>query len=208
IISASDYFFFFFDDYNIQPYNTVQLKADGDTTVFQYSGTTQQANSVDGIWGCHDDYSEAFQSVDTVQDNPLAVGDTELTVADANGEDENGMTPRFQDGQLIRFGTGGTAELGAVVRSKYDTNILTIKRGVNGSTAAEQANGTAIYVYRPMYDVVNTALILSAWAYRRKDSVGAPDDRPIATSTGVVILPSKLPGEVLDAIRAHRTVDR
>lgn len=205
-VSASDYFLMTGDVYGRTPYSRIKMNADGDQFNFEYGETWQRANAVDGLWGYHEDWSNAWANLDTVQDNPLGAATTTLTVADADGEDENGLTPRFQEQQLIRFGTGVTAEMAFVTQVDNSANTLTIRRGVNGSTAAQQANGTAIYVYRPMDDIRSALLTLSAYYYRRRSSVGGADDRPLASATGVMIMPNRLPGEVKDALAAYKRV--
>lgn len=206
-ISASDYFLQTGDSYNHPPYDTLVLKADGSVTALSYTGTPQRANVIDGIWGFHDDWSNAWALLDTVQNDPLAVAGTSVTVTDANGTDEQGLTPRFQIQQLLRFGTGASAEMAYVTKVDNDNDVLTVVRGVNGSTAAEQAQGTGIYVYRPMWEIQNAMLFYATYLYRRKDSVGGADDRPLASASGVMILPNQLPGEVARNIDAYKRID-
>lgn len=99
---------------------------------------------VTGTWGWHQDYSNAFDSVDTVQDNPLTAAATSVTVADADGTDLDGFTPRFSPGNLIRI----EDELLDVTAVNTATNVLTVRRGVNGTTAAAHVQTTAVEVYR------------------------------------------------------------
>lgn len=193
-IAASDYWLMTGESYNFPPYDRIRLKPNGTQTVFSYSDTYQQANALTGYWGYHEEWAGAWQQIDEVEDNPLSSSATTLTVNDVDGEDELGRTPRFKAQQLCRFGTG---EMFYVTGKNTDAQQLKIKRGVNGSTAAVQVQNTAIYVYRPMPELKHAMEVLATYAYRRKDSVGSPnEDNPIATSTGVVIMPSVLPGEV------------
>lgn len=99
---------------------------------------------VTGVWGWNLDYSNAFDSVDTVQDNPLSSSATSITVTDADGADLDGFTPRFSPGNLIRI----ESELLDVTGVNTTTNVLTVRRGVNGTTAAAHVKTTAIEVYR------------------------------------------------------------
>jgi hypothetical protein len=99
---------------------------------------------VTGTWGWHEDYSNAFDSVDTVQDNPLSASATSITVSDADGTDVNGDTPRFSPGNLIKI----EDELIDVTAVNTTTNILTVRRGVNGTTAAAHVQTTPISVYQ------------------------------------------------------------
>jgi hypothetical protein len=49
-------------------------------------------------------------------------------------------------------------------------NTLTVARGVHGTTAVEHPQDTALWVYRPPFDVLTGALQLAAWLYRQPDT--------------------------------------
>lgn len=205
IITANNYNLMVGEEYNLMPYSAIQLLINGTQTNFLYTGTTQRANEVDGIWGYHEEYAEAWQQIDTVQSDPLTVAATSVLVNGADDDDEMGLRPRFQEQQLLRFGTTDTAEMSYLKKVDYTANTLTIKRGVNGSTAAQVPQGTPIQVWRPHADIVGGLLVLAAYVYRRKDSVGTQKDQTLAAS-GVLILPSKLPDDVKDEIGFHRRI--
>jgi hypothetical protein len=100
---------------------------------------------VTGIWGWHEDYDNAYDSVDTVQDAAgISASDTTITVADVDGEDLDGFTPRFSAGNLIKI----EDELMDVLSTDTTLDTMTVRRGRNGTTAAIHANGAAISVYR------------------------------------------------------------
>lgn len=198
-ITSNYYFPLAGDSHTHTPYNQIALNTD--TNVWEWSTTQRASNTITGIWGFHNDWSNAWGLVDTVQDNPLGIAATSLVVADADGIDERGLKPRFQVGQLIRFGNSVTAEYAHITEIVGET--LTIVRGVNGSTAAEQAESTSIYVYRPQYDIAQATLFLAMHLYRRKDSIGSLSDQPIASPTGV-ILSASIPSEVIKTLDLYR----
>lgn len=200
-LTSSEYFLMHGHQYDKTPYNT--LCTNTETTEFTWSGTRQRANVVTGIWGFREDWANAWgDSGDTVQDNPLLSSATSLTVSDADSTDERGFSPRFQAGQLIRFGSASTAEYAHITDVVGDT--LTIKREVNGSTVADQAQSTVIYIYRPQDDIYHAMLTLASHMYRRKDSIGSQDDRPLASPSGVVIMPNQLPSEVKSLLSKYK----
>lgn len=192
-------------DLNRTPKDLVELKTDSTQTTFQFSGTQQEANTVDGIYGYHERYSDAWQQLDTIQD---AVGlnatVTTVTVTDADAFDEVGLKPRFQEQQLIRFGTEDTDEMAYIIGVNYTSNKLEVIRGVNGNTAAIQANGTVIQVFRPQEEIKHALLVLATHAYRRKDSVGNESERDLFTASGVLVIPQKIPQEVADMVLAYK----
>jgi hypothetical protein len=51
------------------------------------------------------------------------------------------------------------------------TNMLTVQRAVNGSTAATHAQGTAIEIYKPPADLNALALRWAAWLYHTPDDI-------------------------------------
>jgi len=202
-ISSSDYLLMNGPErYAPTPYDRIRLKPDGTTTQFQYVNSTLQANAVTGIWGWHDRYGDAWPELDAVADNPLLVSATTITVADVDGADEMGLAPRFKAQQLIRLSSGTSAEYCWItsVDERATANTLTVVRGKNGTTAAQWPAATKIYVYRPPADIVGAMLELVAHQYKRRDSVGRPEDRGVVSPTGLMLLPSQLPKAVSDLI--------
>ncbi len=190
---------------NYLPKDIVELNIDGDQTVFLYSGTPQEANTLDGIWGYNERYDQAWQTLDTVQDaGGINASVTTITVADADAFDEMGIKPRFQEQQLLRLGTVDTSEMIYIINVNYSANTLQIIRAVNGSTAAVAAEDSVIQVYRPMQEIKHALLILSSHAYRRKDTVGREGDKTLFTAAGVLTIPQTIPREVADMVLAYK----
>jgi hypothetical protein len=100
---------------------------------------------IDGIWGYHTAYDDAWwPSGDTVK-TLLSDTATSLEVDDASGPDTWGETPRFSPGQLLQIESAESAvEWLEVMAVDTSNNVLTVRRGVNGSTAAEHAATTGI----------------------------------------------------------------
>jgi hypothetical protein len=111
---------------------------------------------VTGVWAYADDRATAWEnSTDTVQDNPLVIGATSLTVLDADGPDQVGIAPRFQTGQLLRIESEFAYDSAVAV----GTNVLTIARAQNGTTAAAHVLGKQIDIWRPPEPVKQAAVI-------------------------------------------------
>lgn len=134
--------------------------------VFSYDETPVSAITVTGIRGYHGNWSNAWKnSGDSVQDASLSASVTTITVTDADA----GSSPRFQVGQLIRL----EEEYLHITAIDTATNVLTVERGVNGSTATTHANGTTIDIYQIPADVTQLALRWALWLYREPDSFSA-----------------------------------
>ena len=114
---------------------------------FTYTESPINAVTITGTWGWHDRWTQAWRdSKDTVQDNPLSVDATTLTVSDADGVDDDGFSPRFQVGHLLQI----EMEYIRVIAVDTATNQLTVQRGVNGTTASSHVQTTAIETYQPV----------------------------------------------------------
>ena len=88
--------------------------------------------SVTGVWGFHRDYAAAWMAVDALAAAIVSTSATTFTVADADGGDAYGITPRISAGDLLKVDD----EYMEVTVVNYATNVVTVIRGVNGSTAA------------------------------------------------------------------------
>jgi len=200
-VAASDYFLLCGDTYNMTPYNRIVMKPDGDYPLLLYSGRLQQANAISGAWGYHEDWANAWRdSNDTVQDTGgINAAVSALTVANAAGSDAYGQNPRFKAQQLLRI----EAEYLYVLARSSPTATLTVKRGVNGSTAAAHDKDTPIYIYEPMEAVFHAVRRLAAWLYQQKDS-SEDIDRPVVTDAGVTLMPSAVPKDVRDVAMGLR----
>lgn len=168
-ISAGDYLLLGGNRYGRTPYNKIRLQPNGTTTQFDYVNTPYKANVVTGLWGFHDDWANAWlDSGSTVQDNPLSASGQAVAISAASGYDVFGITTQFRSQQLIRFGSAAGGEYAGVVAASPTS--LTVVRGVNGSTAAAQAQGTKIYIYQPMGDVNHVLKLWGDYLFKLRQS--------------------------------------
>jgi len=150
--------------------------------------------SVTALWGYHSDYANAWiDTLDTVRDNPLSAGAKLITVQQATGADELGRTPRFAAGQLLRIGS----EFVEVLR--VSGNTLGVRRGVNGTTAAEHLQGAAIDVFEVEPDIRQAALRWAAYPFKRRG------DYTTSTFDGVQAtnFPKDAPPEVYGILQGY-----
>ena len=110
-----------------------------------FSGGISGEISVTGIWGWHDRWTQAWrQSADRVASAKVGVADAWVPVADVDGKDQDGISPRFQVGQLLRV----KSETMRLIAIDHDGNRLRVLRGVNGTKALSHAAGAPIEIYR------------------------------------------------------------
>lgn len=154
---------------NVELYSNNSSVAQGlhltSTGISWYSDETlPQFIQVTGVWGWHEDYTNAYAHVDDLAADVATTTATSITVADADGADLDGFTPRFSPGNLIQVGS----ELMEVTAVNTSTNILTVKRGVNGTTAATHTTGDDVNVYQVDERVKRIAARQTGLLYARR----------------------------------------
>lgn len=136
-------------------------------SAFIWNTSPLQVITITAIWGWHDRPADMWRSTgDTVQNNPLSSAAATLTVVDADGADSEGQSPRFQVGHLLKI----DSEYLRVTALNPATNVLTVLRGVNGTTPASHTLNTAIYTYQPPAELNALALRWAAWLYKQPDT--------------------------------------
>jgi len=159
------------------------LLLDRTRAAFVHGGDPLEAIAVEGTWGYHPVWADAWQdSGDSVGDDPLAADAMTLTVSDAAGAG-------FAAGQLLRIGEEYLHAL--AVDALTDT--LTVARGANGTAAASHSQGAAIAIYAPPEDVRQACLRVTHWLYKQPD---AGFVQRTGGLRGEVIVPPALPDDV------------
>jgi hypothetical protein len=154
---------------------------------------SQKKIYVTGTWGWNEDYTNAFDSVDTIQDiGGINASVTSVKVADADGADLDGFTPRFSPGNLVRI----ESELLEVTAVNTTTNVLTVRRGVNGTTAAIHAAATALEVYRVDERIDRITARQTALLYARRGAFQVET----LDGVGVITYPQDLLTELLNSL--------
>lgn len=189
-LAPSDYYLMCGDEYNLTPYDRIVMRTDGDHASLQYNTSWQKANCVVGTWGYHEDWANAWDAVDVVGVGGINVSSTSLLVADADGVDLEGNTPRFKIHNLLKV----EDEYMYVTARDVATNTLTVRRAMNGTAAAAHLAAAPVSVYRPMDDVAQAAKRLAAWLYAQKDTPYT--ERIQAAQSGAIILPDAMPLDV------------
>ena len=94
-------------------------------------------------------------------------------------------------------------ELMLVTARNTSTKVLTVIRGINGTTAAAHAEDATIYRFKPDETVRRMARRVAAWHYRRRGDAKGDLERPVVTPGGVM-LPATFPKEVEQMMRGYR----
>lgn len=142
-------------EYGRSPTQLLVMNPNGSYAIF-YGG--RRAVKIVGVWGWHRNYTAAWQSSQDALAASITAAATTLTVADADGVDAMGLTPRFEVGQLLRI---DSEYLTVTAVTAGTTNSLTVVRACNGTTAAIHAKDAVIYVWRAD-DLVRQATLIQA----------------------------------------------
>lgn len=170
-----------------------------DSGITWYSDETPpQFILVTGVWGWHEDYANAYAHVDDLAANVATTTATTVTVADADGADLDGFTPRFSPGNLIQVGT----ELMEVTAVNTTTNVLTVKRGVNGTTAATHTATDDVNVYLVDERIKRITMRQAGLLYARK---GAYQVETL-DGVGVITYPQDLLAELRNVLTEFQYV--
>jgi len=78
-----------------------------------------------GVWGYNSDYLQAWQAVDVITVVGINSSVTSFTVADVDGVDVYGVTPRISAGNYVLI----DSEVMLVTATNTTTNTVTVKRG-------------------------------------------------------------------------------
>jgi len=123
-------------------------------------GSDNGAISLAGVWGCHDDYANAWQDTGAVLSAGITGTATSFTVG-------NGLV---QAGQMLAIDDEYLYARTAVSGDTSDT--ITVIRGVNGSTAAAHESAAVVMAWQPGYEIEMLAAQAVAAYYRLRSNPG------------------------------------
>ena len=192
VVALADYRLESRDALGGTPYDAITLPA----TTWAWDGDT--AVEIDGVWGFHPEYAAAWMtSGDTVKTgiNATAIS---LAVNDADGVDAWGETPRFCPGQLLQIGTEWL-EVAAVDAS---ANTLTVRRGVNGSTAAAHDAAVAISIWQADDQAIRAVARWTGLLFARRGAY----EKVTFDGLAQVVFPTDLPDEVKAIVAYFRSL--
>lgn len=150
--------------------------------------------TINGVWGFHRDYANAWLKVDDLAGD-INASVTSLSVADVDGTDDYGRTPRISAGNLLKIGT----EYLEVTATNTGTNAVTVRRGVNGSTAAAHTAGDDVYVWQVEDTIRAETARQVGYVYARR---GAYETATI-NDIGVQQFPPTMVASLLGAVEGY-----
>lgn len=172
---------------NVCPKSSVRLRS-GEVFVNSDDGP-EQAISVEGIWGCHDRWRDAWTVVGELETESDMEGGIDAVTDEI-------VLAGAEIGQLLRLDTEYCLVLDVV------DDVVTLERGYNGTTATSHDAGTEIELFSPMGQIVQVCYRLVKWRYSQKDVDNF--DRTYVMGAGAITTPSSLPADVVRILGARK----
>jgi hypothetical protein len=174
------------------PYYQIQLLGDAYASWYTYATCSDawgvQNAAITGVWGYNADYANAWLAVDTLAAAIITTTATTLTVANVDGDNPYGESPRISAGNVIQI----DSEWMDVIATDIITNTVTVIRGVNGSTAATHLISAPVAVYQVDEAIRRAVVRQVAFQYARQ---GAFDTVRISDFSTVTF-----PKDILDEV--------
>jgi len=182
----------------LYPVWELRLKDTGNTWFTRASNTADYPRpiaAVTGIWGYHENYTTAWAAVD-VASAIASTSATTFTVADVDGDDPWGTAPRISRGALLKI----DSEFMEVADTATTTNTVTVRRGVNGSTAATHSASAPVSVWQVEPNVNRACIRQAALLMARRGSFEASVFTEVGTN---ITYPQDLLAELRGALQTY-----
>ncbi len=179
-------------EYNLVPRNYSPAYGIKITDVSSYAwtsnaaGSMEQAIVVNGVWGYHDKYSQAWGNSITITEDL----DTSETAVDVSSH------TIFSAGHIIRIDNELMLITGVA-------SSITVVRGWNGSTAVAHSNGTSIEIWHAMHGAKQACLEIAQATYHRRFGKSLSNTETV-TAAGVVLTPRDIPRSAAAFISTFR----
>lgn len=165
---------------------------------FLTSLTAPPTVTIAGLWGFHQDYANAWLLADSLAAAITTSGVKTLTVTNVDQSDDYGHIPAISAGNLIRIDN----EYMDVTATDTATNIVTVRRGVNGSTATTHLISASVYVYQVEEPVQRAVTRQVAFMYARR---GAYESSQVS-AMGIINFPADVLAEVSGVLDGYNVV--
>lgn len=119
---------------------------------------------ITGTWVWHKDYANAWAQVTTLTEPIVDTTTTTITVASSTVKEPDGIFRAFSEGSFIRVDN----EWMIVTAYNDTTKVLTVRRGVNGSTAAVHVDNVPVYLFLVEPTIRDVTARQAALMYNRR----------------------------------------
>lgn len=165
---------------------------------FLTSLTAPPTVTITGLWGFHQDYAHAWLLADSLAAAITTSGVNTLTVTNVDQTDDYGHAPAISAGSLLRIDD----EYMDVTATNTTTNVVTVRRGVNGSTATTHVISTSVYVYQVEEPVQRAVTRQTAFMYARRGAYETSQ----TNAMGQINFPADVLAEVAGVLDGYNIV--
>lgn len=172
---------------------------DRSISTLSFKTTKTRCISVNGTWGWHDNWTQAFGNVYT--DNILSTslqlnGGINSSVASITLSTDPTVSynnlfasPGISAGNVIQI----DQEWMLITHTVAASDIVNVVRGLNGSVATSHLSTTPLTVYRPPNGITSACLRIAQWLVFLDN---APFGKTLTPSMGQVDVPSAMPPDI------------
>lgn len=148
------------------PLDSVVCTADGLLRCADGQPFAASTVEVSGLWAYHPEPQRAWRTSETSLTSAMSeISPGMLIVASADGLDEQGQSPRFDAGQLLRVDN----ELFWLLSVNTASHTLNVMRAASGSNRTPHSMGAPVLIYTPPPTLESLAMRWAAWVYRQPD---------------------------------------
>lgn len=180
----------------LQSFNSLRIVPSSGAAIGSWT-SGYKAVKVVGTWGYAEDRGLGWEDSQDAGTGALGTSATSVTVGDIDGADKYGFTPRLEAGKLIRM----ESEFMEMTAANTATNVGTIVRGVNGSTAASHVDATQIDIWKPP-EAIKQACIVEAVRIWERAEQGFADARATA-DIGQLVFVRSLDPHTMDMLAGY-----
>lgn len=152
-------------DYHLYPLNDypkIRLEINPDGNYGSFASGIKKGVKIIGIFGYGDGLSATPYYSDTTTAEALDVAETAIDVISASNLSV-GMT-------LLLVDSDSNKTNEQIYIQSIDSNTITVKRGVNGTTDDSHAITKQLYIYEYPQPIIQACLVMAMRAWKRKDS--------------------------------------
>lgn len=168
---------------NRNPYSTIQTLG---SRKFTFSTNRESAITVAGVWGFHPNPSIMWAAQTTITVGVATVGATSITVGSTTNISVLSYLKIDDEYLLVTAITG---------------LVLTVERGVNGSTAATHLINVVVYLYQQNPEIQRAVTHLAVYLYLTQNTF----NEVYATVGGEVSIAKQIPDYVIGIINRYKS---
>lgn len=179
----------------VSPIRTLRITSSGDYWYSYLTCADPGYVSIAGVWGYHSDYANAWMQADTLSAAITTTTETTFTVSNIDSSDLFGFSGRISAGSLVKI----DSEYMLVTGVDISTNVATVRRGQQGSTAATHLVSAPVYTWQTEEPISRVVARQSGLLYAREGAYQVE----ILDGVGTISYPQDLLAELKATLMSY-----